>query len=40
MMGAWSAVGVTRYLCGSCGFIEEWIDAPDDIAKVKEKYSS
>jgi hypothetical protein len=33
-----SAVQVTRYLCASCGFIEEWVDFPDDIAKVKKKY--
>ena len=35
-----SAVKVTRYLCASCGFSEEWIDAPDDIAKLKKKYAS
>jgi hypothetical protein len=30
----------TRYLCASCGFIEEWIDAAADVAKVKTKYAS
>jgi ribosomal protein S27AE len=35
-----SSVKVTRYLCGSCGFTEEWIDAGADIAKVKKKYAS
>jgi hypothetical protein len=34
-----SAIKVTRYLCASCGFIEEWIDSPDDIAKLKKKYA-
>jgi hypothetical protein len=29
-----------RYVCGSCGFSEEWIDTPDDIAKVRKKYGS
>ena len=29
-----SAIKVTRYLCASCGFIEEWLDSPDDIAKA------
>ena len=33
-------VKVTRYLCGSCGFSEEWIDAPEDLQKLKEKYGS
>ena len=26
---------VTRYMCEACGFSEEWIDDPDDIAKIK-----
>ncbi len=32
------AVKVTRYLCASCGFSEEWIDGAKDIAKIKKKY--
>jgi ribosomal protein S27AE len=40
MLGGWNAVGVTRYLCGSCGYIEHWVDDPDDVAKVKKVYSS
>jgi ribosomal protein S27AE len=35
-----SAVKVARYLCGACGFSEEWIDSSDDIAKIKKKYAS
>jgi endogenous inhibitor of DNA gyrase (YacG/DUF329 family) len=34
------AVKVTRYLCASCGFSEEWIDSSDDITKLKKKYGS
>jgi hypothetical protein len=33
-----SRVKVTRYLCGGCGYSEEWIDSQDDIAKLKYKY--
>ena len=33
-----SAVRVTRYMCGSCGFIESWVDKPGNIAKVKKHY--
>ena len=33
-----SAVKVTRYLCASCGFSEEWIESADDIARIKKKY--
>ena len=35
-----SSVKITRRLCGTCGFMEEWIDSADDIAKIKKKYSS
>ncbi len=35
-----SAVKVTRYLCCACGFSEEWIDNPEDVAKIKKKYGS
>lgn len=35
-----SAVKVTRYLCGQCGFSEEWIDDPKDIEKIREKYKN
>lgn len=33
-----SSVGVTRYLCGGCGYSEEWIDDPEDLRKVYAKY--
>lgn len=33
-----SAVKVTRYLCGNCGFIEEWIESSADIQKVRKKF--
>jgi hypothetical protein len=35
-----SAVKVTRYLCATCGFSEEWIESADDLAKIKKKYIS
>lgn len=35
-----SAVKVTRYLCASCGFSEEWVESIDDIASIKKKYFS
>jgi Zn ribbon nucleic-acid-binding protein len=31
---------VTRYICSKCGFVEEWIDSPEDIEKLKEKFGS
>lgn len=39
-MTIFSAVKVTRYLCTSCGFSEEWIDDPEDIEKLKNKFNT
>lgn len=33
-----SAVLVTKYLCCNCGYIEDWLDYPQDIEKVKKYY--
>ncbi|NOQ37530.1 hypothetical protein GQ472_01450 [archaeon] len=33
-----NAVLITRYLCGNCGFSEEWIDEKKDIEKLEKKY--
>lgn len=35
-----SSIGVTRYLCASCGFCEEWVESAGDIATIKKKYFS
>jgi hypothetical protein len=40
VVGMFSAVKVTRYLCEGCGFSEEWIDSADDISKIAKKYES
>ena len=34
-----SSVTVTRYLCTSCGYTEEWIDDPRSIEKLKKYYT-
>jgi hypothetical protein len=31
-------IDMTRYLCTSCGFMEEWIDSADDIATLRRNY--
>ena len=33
-----SAVKVTRFLWGQCGYSEEWIETPSDIEKLRKKY--
>jgi hypothetical protein len=32
-----SQVVVTKYVCCSCGFIEDWVDNPHDLAKIKKQ---
>jgi ribosomal protein S27AE len=39
-MTTFSAIEVTRYVCGHCGYSEEWIDNPEDLEKLKEKYGT
>jgi ribosomal protein S27AE len=29
---------VERYVCGACGFIEDWVESPAALAKIKEKF--
>jgi hypothetical protein len=38
--GFWpsSAVPVSRYVCLNCGFIEEWVDKTDDLARLATRY--
>jgi len=33
-----SAVKVTRYICVSCGFAEEWVDNQEDLETIREKF--
>ncbi len=37
-MTVFTSVKVTRYLCGKCGFSEEWITGLSDLQKLREKY--
>lgn len=32
-----SGVPVNRYICGDCGFTEEWVNL-EDLPKIKKKY--
>jgi ribosomal protein S27AE len=31
---------IVRYVCGRCGFSEEWIDSPTDLQKVVAKWGT
>jgi|HubBroStandDraft_5_1064220.scaffolds.fasta_scaffold2116285_1 predicted nucleic-acid-binding Zn-ribbon protein len=39
-LGALTNVPITRYLCSACGYVELWVDDPDDIAKVTDKFGT
>lgn len=36
--GVISWVPITRYVCVNCGFVEEYIEAGEDIEKIKKHY--
>jgi predicted RNA-binding Zn-ribbon protein involved in translation (DUF1610 family) len=40
LSGGWipKVVNVTRYMCASCGFVEEWVEAPEDIQSIKDTF--
>ncbi|MCB0162746.1 MAG: hypothetical protein KDI79_00880 [Anaerolineae bacterium] len=29
---------VDMYVCGDCGYIEDWVASPEDIQKIKRKF--
>lgn len=33
-----SVIPVARYVCGCCGFSEEWIDTAEDVAKLRKAF--
>lgn len=35
---ALSNVKITKYLCGSCGYLEEWIDSKSGIKRLVTKF--
>ena len=37
-MTVFSYVMVTRYMCVACGYSEEWVDKPEQRAKLVKRY--
>ena len=31
-------VSISKYVCGNCGYIEEWVDDPQDLAELRKEY--
>lgn len=38
-LSALKSAKIDRYVCGDCGYTEEWIANTDDLANIKKKYS-
>jgi hypothetical protein len=34
------SVAVRKYVCGQCGYIEEWVDNIDDLAELRKEYGN
>jgi len=30
-------IKIDRYVCGTCGYVEEWVPNADDLQKLREK---
>ncbi|MBI3175574.1 MAG: hypothetical protein HYZ25_17780 [Chloroflexi bacterium] len=39
-ISAFTSVYLTRYVCSSCGFSEEWVDYPEGIERLKKKFGT
>ncbi|HEX8627611.1 MAG TPA: hypothetical protein VF755_05520, partial [Catenuloplanes sp.] len=33
-----SAVPIARYVCLNCGLVEEWVEAAQDLARLRKKF--
>ncbi len=38
LLGLGANVRLARYLCGKCGFSEEWAQSADDIEEIRASY--
>ena len=35
-----SVASVERFVCGNCGFIEDWVESPEALEKIRSKYGA
>jgi hypothetical protein len=35
-----SGVRISRYVCGTCGFIEHWVDTQTEVDRLRSKYGT
>lgn len=35
---SFKTIKFTRYCCANCGFIEEWVDEPEDLKDLLKQY--
>ncbi len=39
-IGLVDSVALTRFVCGNCGFTEEWLEGDEEIEKLKRRFQS
>ncbi len=39
-LGLVETVALTRYICGNCGFTEEWVEEQEEIDRLKRRFQS
>ena len=30
---------ISKFVCGDCGYIEQWVSSDDDLAKLRSEYA-
>lgn len=35
-----SYIPVTRYICATCGYCEDWVDSSEDLQRLVKKYGA
>ncbi len=39
-LGLMDSVALSRFICGNCGFTEEWLEGEEEIDKLKRRFQS
>ncbi len=37
-VGTFKTIKITRYVCATCGYTEEWIESLEDIEKLRSRH--
>lgn len=39
-LGVLTSLLLTRFVCGRCGYAEEWVESADDLEGLKKRYGT